>query len=59
LRISIFDFLIYQHNPDKPSRGGQAGNSKTQTSNNKQIAMTKIQNLKREYDLEERTFQFA
>ena len=28
-------------------------------TNNKQIAMTKIQNRKLVYDLEERTFQFA
>jgi|GEM_PF-2891434 hypothetical protein len=38
---------------------GQAGNSKLQITNAKQITMTKIQNPKREYDLEERTFQFA
>jgi len=34
-------------------------NYKHQKSNNKQIAMTKIQNTKPVYDLEERTFQFA
>ena len=33
------------------------GNSKLQISNAKQITMTEIQNPKREYDLEERTFQ--
>ena len=50
---------INNHNPNKLSRGGQAGNSKSQISNTKQIRMTEIQNPKREYDLEERTFQFA
>ena len=35
------------------------GNSKSQITNNKQITMTKIQNSKPVYDLEERTFQFA
>lgn len=34
-------------------------NHKSQISNNKQITMPKIQNLKPVYDLEERTFQFA
>ena len=34
-------------------------NSKSQITNTKQITMTEIQNPKREYDLEERTFQFA
>ena len=34
-------------------------NHKSQKTNNKQITMTKIQNDKPVYDLEERTFQFA
>jgi len=34
-------------------------NSKSQITNIKQITMTKIQNSKPVYDLEERTFQFA
>jgi len=52
--------IATQHypNPDKPFIGGQAGNSKPQISNPKQITMTKIQNPKREYALERRTFQF-
>jgi hypothetical protein len=38
--------------PNPPKGGGQAGNSKSQISNSKQITMTEIQNLKQTYDIE-------
>jgi hypothetical protein len=44
-------------NPGKPSRGGQAENSKAQISNTKQITMTEIKNPKHAQDIEKRTYQ--
>jgi hypothetical protein len=40
--------LLTRINP--PDKGGQAGNSKLQISNTKQITITEIQNPKREND---------
>jgi hypothetical protein len=57
--ISVYRPLTRTSPPEagKPSRGGQAENSKAQISNTKQITMTEIKNPKHAQDIEKRTYQ--